>query len=136
MDTLSLGLNTNYRSWQDRLAINALNTVKPLQNKKGQKNLGYPRKKAVFFLIKGLLFSRVPKIFFGPSYFEAALENLSFLCIYSQNILPTVAWDILLYNKWKKIWVSQRLFKALHRKLLMWKIWQQNVDYSFWIPEA
>ena len=23
MDTLSLGLNTNYRSWQDRLAINA-----------------------------------------------------------------------------------------------------------------
>ena len=30
--------------------------LKPLQNKKGQKNLGYPRKK--FFLIKGLLFSR------------------------------------------------------------------------------
>ena len=23
MNTLSLGLNTNYRSWQDRLAINA-----------------------------------------------------------------------------------------------------------------
>ena len=23
MDTLSLGLNANYRSWQDRLAINA-----------------------------------------------------------------------------------------------------------------
>ena len=58
------------------------------------------------------------------------------MCIYSQNILPTVAWDILLYNKWKKNWVSQRFFKALHRKLLMWKIWQQNVDYSFWIPET
>ena len=38
-------------------------TLKPLQSKKGQKNLGYPRKKAVFFLIKGLLFSRVPQIF-------------------------------------------------------------------------
>ena len=37
--------------------------LKPLQNKKGQKNLGYP-KKAVFFLIKGLFFSRVPQVFF------------------------------------------------------------------------
>ena len=35
--------------------------------------MGYPRKKQSFFLIKGLLFSRVPQNFFGPSYFEAAL---------------------------------------------------------------
>ena len=39
--------------------------LKPLQNNKGQKNLGYSRKKAVFFLIKGLLFSQVPQIFFA-----------------------------------------------------------------------
>ena len=37
------------------------------------KQFGVPKKKAVFFLIKGLLFSRVPQIFFVPSYFEAAL---------------------------------------------------------------
>ena len=37
--------------------------LRPLQNKKGQKNLGYPRKKQSFSLIKGLLFSRVPQIF-------------------------------------------------------------------------
>jgi hypothetical protein len=37
--------------------------LKPIQNKKGQKNLRYPTKKAVFFLIKGLLFCRAPQIF-------------------------------------------------------------------------
>ena len=37
--------------------------LKPLQNKKGQKNLGYPKKKQSFFLIKGLLYFRVPQIF-------------------------------------------------------------------------
>ena len=31
-------------------------------------------KKAVFSPIKGLLFSRVPQIFFGPSYFEVAIN--------------------------------------------------------------
>ena len=46
--------------------------VKPIQNKKGQKIWG-TRKKAVFFLIKGLLFLGYPKFFFGPSYYEAAL---------------------------------------------------------------
>ena len=48
--------------------------LKPLQNKKGQKNLGYPRKKAVFF--------------FGPSYFEAALDeifSIDFFCSYQNE---------------------------------------------------
>ena len=37
--------------------------VKSLQNKKGQKKIEVPDKKAVFFLIKGLFFCRVPQIF-------------------------------------------------------------------------
>ena len=42
------------------------------QNKKGQKNLGYPRKKQSFYKEKDCFFLGYPK-FFGPSYFEAAL---------------------------------------------------------------
>ena len=36
--------------------------LKPLQNKKAQKNLRYLAKKQSFFLRKGLLFCRVPQI--------------------------------------------------------------------------
>jgi hypothetical protein len=45
---------------------------KPLQNEKGQKNLGYPRKSSLFPYKRTPFFSGTP-IFFGPSYFEAAL---------------------------------------------------------------
>jgi len=37
--------------------------IKAASNYEGQKKFGVPEKKAVFFLIKGLLFSRVPQIF-------------------------------------------------------------------------
>ena len=37
------------------------------------KNFGIPDKKAVFFLIKGLLFLSGTPNFFGPSYFDLAL---------------------------------------------------------------
>ena len=37
--------------------------LKPLQNKKGQKNLRYPRKKQSFYKEKDCSFSRVPQIF-------------------------------------------------------------------------
>ena len=37
--------------------------LKSLQNKKGPKNVGYPKKNSPFFLIKGLLFVGYPKIF-------------------------------------------------------------------------
>ena len=46
--------------------------LKPLQNKKGQNNLGYPRKKQSFPYKRTAFFSGTPN-FFGPSYFEAAL---------------------------------------------------------------
>ena len=49
---------------------------KAASKQEGPKKFGVPEKKAVFFLIKGLLFSRVPQIFFGPSYFEAALAEI------------------------------------------------------------
>ena len=52
--------------------------IKPLQNKKGQKNLGYPRKKQSFYKEKDCFFSGTPK-FFGPSYFEVALEVFFFV---------------------------------------------------------
>ena len=51
--------------------------LKPLQNKKGQKNLGYPRKSSPFVRKKTAFFSGTPN-FFGPSYFEAALLNKEF----------------------------------------------------------
>ena len=50
--------------------------LKPFQNKKGQKKIEVPNKKAVFFLRKELFFCRVPRIFFNPSYYEPALETL------------------------------------------------------------
>ena len=48
--------------------------LKPSQNKKGLKNLGYPTKKQSFSLEKDCFFVGYPK-FFGPSYFEMALVN-------------------------------------------------------------
>ena len=49
--------------------------VKLLQNKKGPKNLGYPRKNSPFISKKTAFFSGTPN-FFGPSYFEAALDSV------------------------------------------------------------
>ena len=46
--------------------------TKANQNKKSQKNLGYPTKKQSFYKKKTAILSGTP-IFFGPSYFEAAL---------------------------------------------------------------
>ena len=46
--------------------------LKPPQNKKGQKNLGDPRKKKSFSLQKDCFFLGTPN-FFGPSYFDTAL---------------------------------------------------------------
>ena len=50
--------------------------LKPIQNKKGQKKLGYPRKKQSFYKEKDCFFSGTPN-FFGYSYFEAALVEIS-----------------------------------------------------------
>ena len=52
--------------------------LKPLQNKKGQKILGYPKKSSLFPYKRTAFFSGTPK-FFGPSYFEAALVPKSIL---------------------------------------------------------
>ena len=46
--------------------------LKPLQNKKGQKDLGYPKKSSLSPYKRTAFFSGTPN-FFGPSYFEAAL---------------------------------------------------------------
>ena len=54
--------------------------LKPLQNKKGQKNLGYPSKKQSFYKKKRLLFFSGTPNFFGPCCFEAALECFQFRC--------------------------------------------------------
>ena len=47
--------------------------LKPLQNKKGQNNLGYLRKKQYFYLEKDCFFLGYPKLS-EPSYFEVALS--------------------------------------------------------------
>jgi hypothetical protein len=49
-----------------------LRLVKPLQNNKGQKNLGYPRKKQFFYKEKDCFFLGTPNCF-GPPYFDVAL---------------------------------------------------------------
>ena len=46
--------------------------VKPIQNKKGQNNLGDPRKNSLFPYKRTAFFSGTPN-FFGSSYFEVAL---------------------------------------------------------------
>ena len=64
------------------------NQLKPLQNKKGQKNVGYPRKKQSFYLEKDCFFLGYPT-FFGPSYFEVALPKSEFttLMLFSSEFL-------------------------------------------------
>ena len=80
-----MGLNTFYRR---NLKVNLRTTnvtnmsierkriltysLKPLQNKKGQKNLGYPKKSSLFPYKRTAFLSGTPN-FFCPSYFEAAL---------------------------------------------------------------
>ena len=49
--------------------------LKPFQNKKGQKNLRYPKKEQSFSLEKDCFFGGYLN-FFGLSYFETALENV------------------------------------------------------------
>ena len=56
-----------------KIPSSANSALKPVQNKKGQKNLGYPTKKAVFFPYKRTAFLSGTPNFFGPSCFEAAL---------------------------------------------------------------
>ena len=46
------------------------------------------QQKAVFFLRKGLLFLSGTAILFGPSYFETALEPLSY---FANNTIRTVS---------------------------------------------
>ena len=48
--------------------------LKLLQNKKGQKHLGYPTKKQSFSLTKDCFFVGYPN-FFGPCYFEAEITQ-------------------------------------------------------------
>ena len=49
------------------------NIVKPFQNKKGQKNLRYLTKNQSFSLENDCFFT---SNYFGPSYFEMALDRL------------------------------------------------------------
>ena len=57
---------------ESNLKAQNIEKIKPLQNKKGQKNLGYPKKSSLFISEKTAFFSGTPNDF-DPSYFEAAL---------------------------------------------------------------
>ena len=57
--------------------------LKPLQNKKVQKNLGCPKKSSLFPYKRTAFFSGTPNNF-GPSYFEAALVGVA-----TPNFLPS-----------------------------------------------
>ena len=48
----------------------------PLQNKKGQKNLGYPRKKQSFYKEKNCFFLGYPK-FFKPFLFWSGFSKIT-----------------------------------------------------------
>ena len=54
--------------------------LKPLQNKKGQKNLGTQEKSSLFPYKRTVFFLGTP-IFFGPFYFEAALVCIFFCAV-------------------------------------------------------
>ena len=64
--------------------------LKPLQNKKGQKNLGYPTKKQSFYKEKRLLFCRVPQIFL-------ALLILKRLYKFAQTLIRKTGFQFQLY---------------------------------------
>ena len=55
--------------------------LKPLQNKKGQKNLGYPRKKQSFYQEKDCFFLGYPK-FFCPFLFWCGFRIISKINFY------------------------------------------------------
>ena len=59
-----------YKSWSE------LSLLKPLQNKKGQKNLGYPREKQSFYKEKGCFFLGYPK-FFCPFLFWSGFNTMN-----------------------------------------------------------
>ena len=82
--------------------------LKPLQNKKGQKNLGYPRKKQSFYKEKDCFFFSSTPHFFGPSYFEAAL---AMFCLYTRPAqakiqILTVICSIVKLIPWSEINLS------------------------------
>ena len=71
-------------SWYHTMNLNrSVSLLKPLQNKKGQKNL---EKSSPFIRKKTAFFSGTPN-FFGPSYFEAALT------IYDYGLCSTYQWQ-------------------------------------------
>ena len=78
------------------LSNTMISFLKPLQNKKGQKNLGYPTKKQSFYKEKRLLFCRVPQIFwpflfwsgFSVSYRTVSFKNR--MRVWSKIIRPFI----------------------------------------------
>ena len=75
---LELVLESMSKLFFPSLIKNIVFILKPLQNKKGQKNLGYWEKNSHFSYKRTAYFSGTPN-FFGPSYFEAALAVSSWL---------------------------------------------------------
>ena len=59
-----------------KLKLKCWQLLKPLQNKKGQKNLGYLTKKQSFYKEKRLLFCRVPQ-FFWPFLFWSGFSSVN-----------------------------------------------------------
>ena len=86
--------------------------IKSLQNRKGQKNVGYPKKSSLF-LIKGLLFCRVPQIFLD-------LLILKWLYIWSSSCFNTVSYRVSHIgtsdSKW--FWGVEGLMKLISPNLL------------------
>ena len=62
--------------------------LKPVQNKKGQKDLGYPKKSSPFIWKKTAFFSGTSN-FFGPSYFEVALVTSKKMADFSKILWPS-----------------------------------------------
>ena len=56
-------IDSNDRKMHKRMFSDNFKALKPLQNKKGQKNLGYPRKKQSFYKEKDCFFLGYPTSF-------------------------------------------------------------------------
>ena len=65
---------------------------------------------------------------------KSAVKSIIFVYL-QQSVLPTLAYSVICING-NKCWVFPKTFEALNPELMMLKIWQHNVDYSFGIQEV
>ena len=103
--------------------------LKPLQNKKGQKNLGYPRKKQSFSLYKDCFFLRYPKIFWPFLFWSGFTMRRVFVCFLEESM----AWQICFRNYLTFITLNVTRCMYLIKKKSMYPLALYFYNYMYYI---